>query len=870
MNLSPSQVGKTTVTVLLAVMWYFAFSLTSASLAAAGNSIPAQVGAIEGNAQIVGESDQAPKPLHNGDAVESWKMISTDARSKLLLRWGGGLLGSMGEYSSIILSSAEGPGGEIPNVNLIEGALRVASDRQAGLNPTAFVLTTPAALIQPDLSGEPVDFIVEVYEPSKTVVTVVAGKIRVKRDKAGTEPEEVVSACQSVYVETEKAGFERVPVPAEALSALAGQTTIAGTMVDDLGACGPVAAGEPPPPLAQMPTVSHTFPEVPEYYFEDEGTLYDFPYDDIRVSYSPTYTEGVVVFIPGLGEFFVPLSPGWVLEPDVCQFYVRRVLIDYAFHFDRGYYDDILRRIQELNRVIYLAQLSGNYGLLWDAQQQLAYLRIRSDWAARRIHRLDGQIRLLDQEQHRYSGRLPAGANLYNTIFSSFNSSSNRGVVEKFRDRLGTERTVEKQLAGLAGQELVRIRSRVAGERDPRKRLALSHELGRIRNTLEQGGVPIPAKKSGVKDLVTRLAKEGDPSGRVQLQQQVLGQLDKESKGVKTVDVLTQDKLKNLGQGIHEFPNRNKRPDLEQRFVELEKSVASRNEAATARVQQETQIKQMGEQAANEKDPQKREQLLKQLQQLTVPLMGRREPTTPLPVVQPPQRLLPTPPGGGDAAKKAAIEKKLQEQRLRQEQLRQEGTRQEQVKPEQARQHQLQQDQVRRQEELKRQADIKRGQEEEARKKVELRRLEEEKKKQADVPRQQQLHQDQARQEQIRQQQLQEQQVQKERIRQQQVQEQQLQQEKLRQERTSQEQLKQQQIRQEQVQRDQNRQQQLKQEQNRQQQLRQEQNRQQQLKQEQNRQQQLRPQQIQQDQIRQQQIRRQQEEEQKKRQLPVR
>jgi hypothetical protein len=913
MNLNSSPVGKTAVAVLLAVSWHFAFLQPSDSLAAELSGTDARVAAIEGNARALAESDESPTPLRNGDAVDSWKMISTDAKSKLLLRWGGGLLGSMGEYTSIILTSTQGPGGEIPNISVMEGALRVATDRQAGEMPAAFAVTTPAGLIQAEFTGEPVDFIVEVYEPSKFELTVLSGKVRVKRDMAGGQPEEVVQACRSIYVDKDKAQLEHGAVSPEALRALADQTTIPGTIAVNLEACGPAGA-QPIPAREQPPVLPSGYPALPDYYFEDEEIIYDFPYDEIRVYTSPTYAEGVMVFIPGLGEFFLPLAPGLVMDPDVCAFYVRRMFIDYAYRFDRGYHDDILWRIRELNRMVYLAQLSGNYGLLWDAQQQLAYLRIRSDWAARRIHRLDRRLKFFEQEQHRYSGRLPAGVNLHNSIFASFNSSHNRGLVQKFRNRLDVERTVEGRMAGLAGQELVKIRSRAAGERDLRKRLALRHEMAAFRNTMESGKMPIPAKDKEVKDLVTRLAKAGDPGGRVQLQQQVLGQLEKQNQGIKTVNVLTQDKLKNLQQGLQQFPNPQKRHDLEQRAVELEKSVAARDNAAEIRVQQETQIRQMSQQAGDEKDPQKREQLLRQLQQLTVPLTQRREPTAPLPLVQPPQHVAPiTPLHPGE---KAATDRKLDDQKRQQDLLRQERVRQEQLKQEQALPQQRQREQIRHQEEHDTQADIKRKQAEEARRQLELRRLDDDKKqpveqqrldqdrkKQADQQRlegerhkkdeqqrleqerhkqveQQRLDQDRKKQadqqrlegerhkkdEQQRLEQERHKQVEQQRLdqdrkkqtdihRQQQLQQEQVREQQLRQERGRQEQLNQERIRQQQMEQQRLQQQRLQQDQNQQRQRQQQMQQQQNLQQEKSRQEQARREQVKQQQMRQEQQR---------------
>ena len=248
--------------------------------------------------------------------------------------------------------------------------------------------------------------------------------------------------------------------------------------------------------------------------------------------------------------------------------------------------------------------------MLWDAQRQLANVNIQEHWTARRLNRLEKKVAGLEQEQHKFAQKLPQGKNLFQAVSNSFNSPKNLKVVQNFRDRIKTDLNVQNQLAGLAGKELTDLRSRVAHERDPQKRLALRDELTKINQDVAQGKLPIPAKQPQVKQVVDRLAREQDPKKLQDLQKQ-LGRLTK-TEAPRTAELLSPDKLASLKQDFAKFPNPQKRNDLEARVGQLQQSVEQRKQAELTR----EKIDSITTQAAKQGDVRKRNELLGQLKEL--------------------------------------------------------------------------------------------------------------------------------------------------------------------------------------------------------------------------------------------------------------
>ena len=297
-------------------------------------------------------------------------------------------------------------------------------------------------------------------------------------------------------------------------------------------------------------------------------------------------------------------------DPEIIGNYSRQIILDQMIYGDQYYLEDLRLQQQQFRDLVYLAQVSGNRDMLWDAQRQLANVNIQEQWTARRLNRFETTAAGLKQEQSKFGQKLPQGANLFQAVSNSFNSPKNLKTVQNFRDRIKTDLNVQNQLAGLAGKELTDLRTRVAHEQDPQKRLALRDELTKINNDTAQGKLPIPTKQPQVKQLVERLAKEQNPK-KVQDLQKQLGRLTK-TEAPRTAELLSPDKLTSLKQDIAKFPNPEKRNDLEARVGQLQQSVEQRKQAESTR----EKIDSITTQAAKQGDVRKRDELLGQLKEL--------------------------------------------------------------------------------------------------------------------------------------------------------------------------------------------------------------------------------------------------------------
>ncbi|MFH0958765.1 MAG: hypothetical protein V1897_08695 [Pseudomonadota bacterium] len=581
--------------------------------AKAAKAIRAAVQAVEGDATMTVGLDQEPAKLAVGKTVEAWNTVSTNENSKLFLKWETGLLNSLGGFSSIFLASRETKSGPIDTIEMTEGLLRVTRKSGGGAG-APYMVVTPAASIEPVNIDEAVDFIVEVYVPTTAVITVVSGNVLVKNLTLTPPTETVLASCQTLYVDQGKPKQEAMASSPEDLRRQVDGTTIPGTIVANLDNC-PATTRQP---IAAEPRVSQGS-QYSDYEFEDWGSRDVYPYNDILVQ-QPDRGVGVVVVLPGVGRWIIPMEvfSGWRYDPEIIGNYSRQIVLDQMIYGDQYYLEDLRLQQQQFRDMVYLAQVSGNRDMLWDAQRSLADVNIKEQWTSRRLNRLEKTVAGLKQEQGKFSQKLPQGANLFQAVSNSFNSPKNLKTVQSFRDRIKTDVNVQNQLAGLAGKELTDMRSKVARERDPQKRLALRDELNKINQDVAQGKLPIPAKQPQVKQLVDRLAKEQDTK-KVQNIQKQLNRLTK-TEAPRSAQLLSPDKLTSLKQEVAKFPNPEKRNDLEARFGQLQQSVEQRKQAESTR----EKIDSITTQAAKQGDVRKRDELLGQLKDLgKTPSTGR-------------------------------------------------------------------------------------------------------------------------------------------------------------------------------------------------------------------------------------------------------
>ncbi len=571
----------------------------------------ATVQALHGDANVTVDRDQEPTKLAVRSLIDAWNTVTTNENGKLFLKWETGMLNSIGGSSSIFLAPRETDRGPVDAIEMTEGILRVT--RQSGKGAvTPYMVVTPGASIEPADYDEPVDFIVEVHVPKTSVVTVVSGNVRVKNLTLNPPAETVLSSCQTLYVDEGKPKLEALASSSEDLRRLVDETTIPGTIVANLEVC-PVNS---PQQRAEEPRDSpgqryaESSPSS-NYDFEDWESRDVYPYDDIRVL-PPEPGVGCVVILPGVGRWIVPVGvfAGWRYDPSVMEVYCRHIVLDNMIYSDQYYLEDLRLRQRQFRDLVYLAQISGNRRMLWDAQRQLANVNIQENWTNRRLSGLEKHLGRLQQEQHKFARKLPSAANLFQAVSNSLNSPRNLKVVQNFRDKMKTDLGVQNQLAGMAGKELTDLRSQVARERNPQKRLALRDELSKISKGVDQGKLPIPAKQPQIKQVVQRLTKEQDPK-KIQNLQKQLGGLTK-SDTPRTADILTQDNLASLKQGLDKFPNPQKRNDLQAQFVQLQQSVEQRNHAVLTG----DKIDHITAKAAQETDVAKRNGFIRQLQEL--------------------------------------------------------------------------------------------------------------------------------------------------------------------------------------------------------------------------------------------------------------
>ncbi len=118
---------------------------------------------------------------------------------------------------------------------------------------------------------------------------------------SGSGEEQLVSACQSVLVGQGNGGVEVLRTSPADLQTMIGNTTIPGTIVANLEACGISASVRPAPspPYEGLP---------PDQYYVEDWEDFDFyPYTEITVL-PPRPHVGCVILLPGLGEFIIPFS----------------------------------------------------------------------------------------------------------------------------------------------------------------------------------------------------------------------------------------------------------------------------------------------------------------------------------------------------------------------------------------------------------------------------------------------------------------------------------------------------------------------------------------------------------------------------------
>jgi len=611
----PKNVLSVSVSILFIVLisWLWPLSATAVEAGAPA----ATVGPVQGDAQVFSEAKVEPQNLASGATVDAWNTIHTGSQSRLLLNWNNGLITSFGDMSSLFVSVEKRPDREVTQFHVIEGIVRVATREGPGA-VTPYAVLTPAAAIEPDDYGNPADFIVESYDPSTSAITVLSGKVRVITGGEGGSQEKTVLPCQTAYVNLEDKSIDVVKVSPEDAARLVSASTLPGSIAARKDECNIAALlpTGPPPGAEAVPPAAAYYPREDYVYIDDSEPLDFYAYDEITVL-PPRAGVGCTVVVPGIGQFVIPYQAlgNWACDPMVVLPFARRVFFDQCVVHYQDYWRSLWWRRNELHRVMYLAQLAGNKSLLRQARHELDYLNVRLNWTDRRIRRLEHKVSDLEEQQKRVGGRLPRDLRLSAAIAGALTDRTNVKALERFQKKLNTDREVQNRLANLSGQEVMQFRSRLGRERNPEKRLALRNGMIQFNGDVARGKLPIPAKQTEVRDLVGQIGKTTDPERQQRLEGQLLNRL-KKAETTPVPEVLEPAKLNSLQKELSRFPNPEKRGDLEKRLTEMQQSLDARREAETNR----TKTEQIAAQAAREKSPEKQQELLDKLKDLSLPL----------------------------------------------------------------------------------------------------------------------------------------------------------------------------------------------------------------------------------------------------------
>jgi hypothetical protein len=649
------------------------WSFPTASISQGSATPSGTVAAIQGEGQVILEDQEQEKQLQTGDIVQAWNAITSGENSRVYLQWDSGVATSLGDFSSIFLSPEQTPTGETNLFQIIEGIVRVTAGPFKG-SVERYSVATPVALIEPT-SPEQTDFIVEVYDPSTTVLTVLAGSLKVTNVSTGESTIQTVSGCQSVYIEQAKTPLEVVPSSSDGVGKLIGQTTIPGTVAEAADPCAVAGGVQPAPPapsyVETMPPPADVYP--PEYYVQDWDEYDYYPYDEITVL-PPRPGVGCVIMVPGIGEYVIPLSyfGDWIYDPGLVAVWARRFFLERVAYYDWDYLRDLRARKRHLQHLMYLAQLGRNPELLHQARRELDSLNLRSNWLQARLHRLEGRVAGLQSQERNLTGRLPRGLNLDNAMTQSFTSRENLQLVDRLQRKLKTDLDVQNRLVNIAGNDLTGLRSQLAREKDPQKRLALRNGLTRFRNEVAEGKLPISPKQSDLRNLVTQLSKEKNPASQEQIQKQLLGRLDR-TEAARMPEALDPKQLAALKQDLSKFRNPGRQRELENQFNQLQQSVQMRNEAEINKRKAEELVSQ----AAVEKNPEKQNELIGKLHDLSTPLAiigGAAAGAGAMKLLQQRQQHLEQQViGEKDREKKAVLQQSLEELKKRQSELQKQG-----------------------------------------------------------------------------------------------------------------------------------------------------------------------------------------------------
>ncbi len=159
----------------------------------------------EGNA-FVRHGDAAEfTPVSTGDPANLTDTFQTDKNSKLWLKFNDSSHNSLGQLSEIYYFDYEQSGAaSYFGADMTQGIIRFIKQLPSTAPASSYTITTPTAVINVESTDRPADFVVNVYNPKQTTVTVIWGRVRVKNVLEELKTERILTSCQRVDVDEGK------------------------------------------------------------------------------------------------------------------------------------------------------------------------------------------------------------------------------------------------------------------------------------------------------------------------------------------------------------------------------------------------------------------------------------------------------------------------------------------------------------------------------------------------------------------------------------------------------------------------------------------------------------------------------------------
>ncbi|AFM27387.1 hypothetical protein [Desulfomonile tiedjei] len=527
-----------------------------------GQEAPAVVQAVQGQAEALPADFQESAKLEQGARVKPSDIISTNKDSKVLLLWTDRLYASLAEYSSLSFDFQDRKA--VPHVQLIEGLARITNSGLHSNSESDHVLSTPLATVRPVDPNQPIDYIVEIYSPTTTIVSILSGRVEIESRTGDSATTATYDSCRTVYLTKDKK-TDTSSIYAGDAENLVAMTTIAGTL-PFTGTC-PVAVAQETQPRESVITELRSY--APQYI---ENIYYDwFPYDDFSVL--PYESGGYVALFPGIGSWFIPYY--YPISPAILKIYIGNYLYRKGIRFHEHHLADLRDRRHHLRRLMDVSGRAGDLRTLARTQNQLDALRVQERLANRTLGRMQDRLGNVQSAAERFNRQLPRGSDLGRTLDASFRSNRNTEVARNFENQLLNQSRMENRLSNLGQNQVNQFTERLSSVRDPSQRLALRNEAAILRQNLMQGRIPVGPQQGQISQLAQRMSQTEDVSQRREIQSQLMNRLDRATADARDARPSERQELSSLRSEIGRLNNPSLRRDLSNEISQLQRQIRS-------------------------------------------------------------------------------------------------------------------------------------------------------------------------------------------------------------------------------------------------------------------------------------------------------